>query len=382
MQTYNEKITFRATIEPFKGLRLDLTANRSETKNLSEFYIAGPDGNLPTDPSERGRRETGNFSMSYISWKSAFESIYSKNKDFDSESFIKFKEEYRIVISERLANQHEREFGITLGDSARYREGFGPNQQQVLISAFLAAYGLDDPNKVTIKSTPSILEMRPNWRLTFDGLSRIDLVKRYFNNITLSHAYRSSYNIGSWITNPGEDFQGGLGMDVLGNFIPEWDATAISINEQFSPLFDINMDWKNSLTTRVEFKRQRTLALSTSNNQINEVSSKEIVIGAGYRFKEVQLIINQNEFNSDLNLRTDLSIKDNRVVIRKLAEDVDQITAGQRIIAIKMTLDYVLSDRFNLRFFFDQRINKPFVSLSYPTSNTNIGFSVRFTLAN
>jgi cell surface protein SprA len=171
-------------------------------------------------------------------------------------------------------------------------------------------------------------------------------------------------------------------MDVLGNFIPEWDATAISINEQFSPLFDINMDWKNSLTTRIEFKRSRTLALSTTNNQINEVASKEIVIGAGYRFKEVQLIINQNEFNSDLNLRTDLSIRDNRTVIRKLTEDSDQITAGQRIVAIKMTLDYVLSDRFNLRFFFDQRINKPFVSLSYPTSNTNIGFSVRFTLSN
>ncbi len=141
------------------------------------------------------------------------------------------------------------------------------------------------------------------------------------------------------------------------------------------------MDWKNSLTTNIEFNRSRTLALSTSNSQINEVSSKEMAIGAGYRFNQVQIIINQKEFKSDLNVRADLSIRDNRTVIRKLSEDNDQITAGQRIITIKTTFDYVLSDRFNLRFFFDQRVNKPFVSLSYPTSNTNIGFSVRFTLA-
>ncbi len=381
IMSHSEKVNLRATFEPFKGLRMDLTANRDKATSISEYFIADADGNLPP-PDERGRRETGNFSMSYISWRSAFESIYNKNKDFSSSSFNKFKDDFRSVVANRLANEYEQEKGITLADSGRYREGFGPNQQQVLVSSFLAAYGMNDPNKVSLKTFPSLLEMRPNWRFTFDGLSRLDFVKRFFNNITFSHAYRSSYNIGSFISNPPEDYQGGLGMDIQGNFIPEWDATAVSINEQFSPLFDLNMDWKNSLTSKIEFKRSRTLSLSTTNNQINEVSSKEIVIGAGYRFNEVQLIINQKEYRSDLNVRADLSIRDNRTVIRKLTEDSDQITAGQRIVTIKTTFDYVLSDRFNLRFFFDQRINKPFVSLSYPTSNTNVGFSVRFTLAN
>ncbi len=141
------------------------------------------------------------------------------------------------------------------------------------------------------------------------------------------------------------------------------------------------MDWKNSLTSRFELKRSRTLALSTANSQINEINSKEIIFGGGYRFNEVRIILNGQEYKSDLNVQADLSIRDNRTVIRKLSEDSDQITAGQRIVSIKTTMDYVLSDRFNLRFFFDRRINKPFVSLSYPTSNTNIGFSVRFTLS-
>jgi cell surface protein SprA len=86
--------------------------------------------------------------------------------------------------------------------------------------------------------------------------------------------------------------------------------------------------------------------------------------------------------SSDLNVRADFSIRDNRTIIRKLEENVDQITAGQRVVKINFNFDYVLSDRFNLRLFFDRIVNKPFVSLSYPTANTNIGFSIRFTLAN
>ncbi len=381
MNNSSEKINVRATFEPFKGLRVDLTANRVKAENDSEFFIAEKDGSLP--PQElRGRTRTGNFSMSYLSWPTAFERIYSKDLDFSSGSFDKFKNEYRLKLSERLAREYMRDNpGANLEKTpSGYYQGFGPNSQQVLISSFMSAYGGKEPDKVSTDFFPSLLDMMPNWRISFDGLSRIEFVKRYLNSLTINHAYRSSYNIGSFISNPpDEQF---IFDPTTGNFQPLLDASSVSINEQFSPLFDLNMDWKNSLTSRVEFKRSRTLALSTANSQINEISSREIVIGGGYRFNEVPLVINGREYRSDLNVRADLSIRDNRTVIRKLTEDTDQITAGQRIISIKTTMDYVLSDRFNLRFFYDQRINNPFVSLSYPTSNTNIGFSVRFTLTN
>ncbi len=44
--------------------------------------------------------------------------------------------------------------------------------------------------------------MMPNWRLSFDGLGRIGFIKRFMNSITINHAYRSSYNIGSFISTP------------------------------------------------------------------------------------------------------------------------------------------------------------------------------------
>lgn len=88
----------------------------------------------------------------------------------------------------------------------------------------------------------------------------------------------------------------------------------------------------------------------------------------------------QRKFTSDLDLRLDLSYRDNRMIMRKLEEDLDKLTSGQQVITIKMTADYRLSSRFNLRFYFDQVINEPLVTLSYPTSNTKVGFNIRFTL--
>ena len=161
----------------------------------------------------------------------------------------------------------------------------------------------------------------------------------------------------------------------------EHNINTVSINESFSPLFDLNMDWKNSLTTRIEYRRSRTVAMNMANTQVNEVNSGEFIIGAGYRFNEVQVIINQKEFSSDLNMRLDLSMRNNRTVIRKL-EDLSgsEITAGQTIFSLKFSSDYMLSDKFTLRAFYDQRITTPYISNSYPNANYHIGFSMTFTL--
>ena len=60
------------------------------------------------------------------------------------------------------------------------------------------------------------------------------------------------------------------------------EIAQVNINEQFSPLFKIDMIWKNSLLNKLEFKRTRVLALSLSNNQLTETASQEYVVGVGY----------------------------------------------------------------------------------------------------
>jgi cell surface protein SprA len=144
------------------------------------------------------------------------------------------------------------------------------------------------------------------------------------------------------------------------------------------------MNWKNSLTTRFEWKKSRTVSLNLTDNLVSDARINELTFGAGYRFDNVQIILKtgggQKAFKSDLNLRLDLSIRDNKTITRKIVESVDQPVSGQKVVTIGATADYVLSDRFNLQIFADRTVNTPFVATTYPTSNTSIGFSLKFTL--
>jgi cell surface protein SprA len=121
-----------------------------------------------------------------------------------------------------------------------------------------------------------------------------------------------------------------------------------------------------------------------SSNQIADTRSNELVVGAGYRFDNVQIIVktggSQKAFKSDLNLRLDLSVRDNKTLARKLVEDVNQPVVGATVFSAGLTADYILSDRFNLQIFVDRTMNNPFVATTFPTSNTDFGFSLKFTL--
>ncbi|MEN8156109.1 MAG: cell surface protein SprA [Bacteroidota bacterium] len=381
-----ERFTVRANIEPFSGLKIDLTANRMYSSNLSEYYTADEWGNLPLDTA-RGRVESGNFSMSYIALGTAFDPITDSAEFSRTFAFRNLKEEYRIDISKRLGMEHYKtdDWNSVPRDTTddRYARGYGPTSQAVLIPAFLAAYGDKDPGRVPLKAMRSLVEIMPNWQVRFDGLGKIPALQEYVNSIVMNHTYRSTYSVGSFISNPFyyEAMAGIDSMDLQGNFTVEQNINTVSINENFSPLIDLNMDWKNSLTTRVEYRRSRTVALNLSNTQVNEVNSGEFIIGLGYRFNEVPLEINQKAYTSDVNLRVDLSRRNNRTVIRKL-EDLSgsEITAGQRIFSLKASADYMLSDKFTIRIFYDQRLTTPYISNSYPNANYNVGFSMTFTL--
>jgi cell surface protein SprA len=382
---HTERFTARMNIEPFSGLKIDLTANRMYSTNFTEYYTANPDGSLPGD-SARGRIFSGNFSMSVITLGTSFEKIDARVES--SESFDLLKNKYRQIISHRLGDAYSDRTGMALPpDSTNpdYVSGYGPTSQEVLIPAFLAAYGGKSADNVGMNAIKSILEIMPNWQVRFDGLGKIEALQRVVNSIVINHSYRSTYSVGSFINNPFYLYDTISGVpvavDLQGNFMVEQNISTVSINENFSPLFDINMDWKNSLTTRVEYNRSRTVALNMANTQVNEVNSAEFVVGAGYRFNEVPLIINQRELSSDLNVRVDLSIRNNRTVIRKL-EDLSgsEITAGQTIFSLKASADYMLSDKFTIRAFYDQRLTTPYISNSYPNANYNVGFSMTFTL--
>ena len=127
------------------------------------------------------------------------------------------------------------------------------------------------------------------------------------------------------------------------------------------------------------------LALSLANNQITETATNEYVFGLGYRVNDLKFRfisgMNKMKVSSNLDLKLDFNIMSNKTVIRKVIEDVEQITMGQQIMKINFSADYVVNQRVNFKLFYDRVITNPFVSTTFPGAITNAGFSLRFTLA-
>lgn len=389
LMTHNETFHGRANLEPLPGVKIELSILRTFSRNESSYWLASEDGTFPD--STRSFMKNGNYSISFISVGSAFERLTSKNYEH-SPTFEKFKN-YRYNIIQRLADERKRKdpnYDQSLNADG-VADGYNEYSQQVLIPAFIAAYGGKKTGNVPLKDIPSFLEMLPlpNWRVTFDGLSKLAFVKKFAKNVSIGHSYKSTYNVGSYLSNPdffiSADIETGLSnlRDLQNNFIGPNEINSVSINEQFGPLVNVDITWKNSLLTRFELRKSRNVILSLSSYQVTETSNNDIVIGSGYKFKDVQFIIKSGEgqrsFKSDLNLTADVSIRDNKVIVRKL-DGVAQAAQGQNVVTVKFAADYNLSESFNLRFFYDRIVNNPFTSLSYRTANTNIGFSVRFTL--
>ena len=216
-----------------------------------------------------------------------------------------------------------------------------------------------------------------NWRVVYTGLIDFAFMKKVFKSISVNHNYICKYNIGSFASNLkyAEDAR-----DLQDNWMSLFDVNLVSINEQFNPLISMDMVWANNLTTHWDINRRRDVSLSLVNAQLSETSGNEIVLGLGYRFGNLPIFLKSKQLNNDINVQFDFSIRKNNTIIRRITENVDQLTAGEKVMSIKVSADYTFNNRLNLRLFYDRKVDTPYLSLSYPTTNTNFGLSIRYTL--
>ncbi len=388
-QAYATKLTSnlsaRLSVEPVPGFKIEINADRTFAKNHTEFYRADSNGEFrPYSP-----KDAGSFSMSYITWGTAFGVNYDTSI---SSTFEKMKE-YRLDIANRLAESNPNSVG-TVYDSVTqqyYPTGYGPTSQDVLIPSFLAAYAKQSPDNVYLGYFPKI--PLPNWKITYDGLIKIKFMAKVFKSAILSHSYRSVYTVNSYQSNLYYAIDTSNGSPnalypASNAFFPKYDLNQVTIQEQFAPLIGIDLTWNNSLLTRFEFRKSRTLTFSMSNKQLTDLNTDEYMIGLGYRIKDVAFTVTslggggrKSHISSDLDIKVDFSIRNNRTVLRRIDQDIDQVSSGQRVISINTSIDYMLSKSVTLRLFFDKIINNPFVSNQYKNSTTKGGISIRFSLA-
>ena len=385
LNSHTEQLNFRANIEPIPHMRLEITMQHTLSRAQNSFYrwvYDDPDNPNPDEGEFENQSviETGNISYSVTTVNTAFDGLDS---DFRSGTYDKFLRN-RSDASIRLGA--ESEYNLSLIDG--FYEGYGKTQQQVVITSFVAAYSdrnVESLPAQLINSFPSI-----NWRITYDGFMKSNWFRNIFKTFTLSHAYRSTLTAGYLSNLLAGDSLGFPSTDINGNIIPVETIGSITISEQFSPLINIDMQWKNSIITKLEFGRDRTVSLNMTNQQVLEVTGRSYVIGLGYRINNVKLPFKfgKKTIQSDLTLRGDLTIRDNFTVTHQEAENPTQdaisqnnLTAGNQNISIKIAADYIINQRLNVRFFYDHQIIKPLISTSFPTTNISTGISLRFTLS-
>lgn len=393
-ETYSETWNYKINLEPIKSFKVEITANKTEGRNLTSFFRQD---DLSDDYVFDSPMETGNFSASVITWASAFMKD-DKDNGWNNQAFINFLGN-RTVFSNVLNSENYNESAPQING---YYSGWGPTSQNVVIPAFIAAYTGKDPNEVS--TNPFKTKVQPNWSVTYDGLSKLPSIKKYFKQFNVKHSYKSTITT-SYVSNL--NFVGnasGLPTTVdqsdFPNYITQRQINNVAIAEQFTP-FSLDMTLKtkksknpeksNEPQVKFEYKKDRTVGLGLTNYQITETKSNSITIGLGYKIMEVPNPFGRKKGsklpiklmkNTNINFRADLTVRDNVTIIRKMVEETSQPTAGQRLYSLKTSADMAVNEKLTIRFFYDHQLNRPKISTSFPTSNISTGISLRFSLNN
>ncbi|MFT4642234.1 MAG: cell surface protein SprA [Candidatus Azotimanducaceae bacterium] len=375
-KTHFDKFNVAIDLRPIKGLDIEVSANKIYTKSISQQLDVVNDLTLnETRFQDNLTSEYGNFSMSFNMIKTAFGS------DADA-TFQEFKAN-RVEVSKRIAAQNGVDITNTNPDGTVV--GFGPNSQQVMLPAFVAAYSGNSASSVNTNAFRDI--PLPNWSMTYKGLMNNKWFKKTFQSFTLSHGYRSSYSINNFSNNllfsESTKF---IDTDLSGNFYNEKLLSNVNVIEEFSPLMKIDLKMKNSLSLKAELRKDRALNLNFNNNTLTEIRGKEYIVGVGYRIKDLKVRYKFDGKNQtikgDLNLRADVKLRDDKTIIRDVDEDNDQVTGGQRLFSLTFKADYTLSRNLTASFYYDQNSSRYAVSTSFPRSSFSTGLMILYNLGN
>lgn len=364
-RTSNSQLSGTLQIEPFKQLLVDLNITKNTQKRSTQTnYILNPNG---------FRNETGLFSATTISIATAFKN----GNQIYSQILTNSK-----ILSRRVAMS--RQADIVDEDNDGYIDGFGISNSEVLIPSFVSAFR--GSNASSQKLGYRLFPL-PNWKLSYGGLKNIPFINYLFKDINISHGYVSTYTVNGIQSNTDyfTDMEetGGIGLDSNGNRYNYYTYGTVVMAEGFSPLIGADLTLRNNMQIKISYNRDRTSMLSITNLTLQEDQGNEIIFGLGYIIKDVKLNMRyrgaMKSLKSDINIRADFSIRDNQTTIRKILENYTQITGGQRLTSLKLSVDYNFSKNFNLKFFYDQQMTKYKISTAYPISTIRAGLSATLT---
>ena len=401
-----EDLQLRATVEPVKNFKIDLNASRNMTTARSIQYMY--QGNPTT--------QSGTFTMTTLSLGSAFEGMGNANNGYKSKTFERFVNSLE-GFRQRVEKQYEG-FVYPIGSPLQGKTfdpangGVNLYSADVMVPAFLATYTSMGSSSLSI--FPSLTKLLPNWTVRYSGLSKLPWLRDHFKSVNINHSYKSIYAVGAYNSfSTFMEYMNGLGFitDATTSMpMPSsmYNVSTVSINEAFSPLLGLDVTLQNSMTVKLEYRSTRVLNLSMTSIQLNEATSKDWVVGLGYKINDFNPFgprnhravksnkrgqdeetqqnrntssRNKTQANHALNLRLDLSYRQQANITRDIASLTSSASSGNTAFSLKFMADYTLSKLLTMTFYFDRQTNTPLLSSSsYPTTTTDFGFSLKLSL--
>jgi cell surface protein SprA len=426
LQTRTQNLTYRTALEPFRDFKIQVEGKWSKTDNYSENFRGDSLGNFVSQNPLR----SGNYSMSFLSFLTAFD---SNSPDENSVIFNRFKG-YRNIILNRL-NEQKQGQGLNEGK-------YNLNSQDVLVPAFFAAYSGTSPDKVSF--SPFLNIPMPNWRVDYNGLTNISWFKKRFSSISIQHSYNSTYSVGEFkselgygyydLRNPNTNVDLSLNntgyttatrtkFDIYRQddrtylsqkgdeyFAPIYSLSIMSFQEKFSPLIGINATLKGSaitakpsgessgnssssktdnspvtknVTMNVSYSQDRNIVLNLGSLMVTDISNRDFNFSLGFTRANMLLPFKVGgkrvRMKNDFIFKTTFGIRDSRYVNRFLDAQTT-VTQGATQFQLNPTATYRVSEQLSVTAYYSRDYTNPFVSSQFYQSTDRGGFRVVFDL--
>lgn len=369
VQMSTRELRANLQVVPINDFRIDINALHNYNRNFSHTGFNYRDPNTGfINPDFTFANDMVTYSNSVMLLKTSFK---------DGTAIYQAIKENARAISQQM--------GGTIGANG-FTDGHSIANAYVLIPAFRAAVEGKSPKQIGNPKKAGF--PLPNWRITYSGLRNVPFINGQFSKFDILHGYTASYTatgIQSSI-----DYFNSLNdltstkRDVNNDYINPFTFAQVGYVENFSPLIGVDVTMRNNMQFGLQYNRMRTYLLGLVNHTLTEDSNSEYVVRVGYIIRNFRMGMTNvrgrgRGKGSDLNIRGDFSLRDSKTSITNILLDDSQVTGGQKLLNIKVSADYNVSENLNLRVFYEQMTSKYKISTAFPLSTIRAGISATFT---
>jgi hypothetical protein len=306
------------------GAKLDLKWNVGWTINKSTSLTSDPNGNTTVSYIS----ETGSLSRSFLSLPP-------------------------VLLFKGFNNGIQKVHDLYNPNAA------DPNAD--LSNAFIKGFEtLPLAGNLSFLSTISKYIPRPNWHITWDGLQNLLFFKKLADDISLDHAYTSTYTEGWMITPDGQ-------KQIQTQHIEYGFTPLVGLNFTFKKL------WSGTLVASIKYSTRTSYDLGISTRNIIESLSQDIGVTAGYSKSGFEIPLFGVSLKNDIEFNMSYTKSVNASTIYDMINwNPDGVPQdGTTTTIVGPTIKYTISSRVQLSIFYTRTTITPQGASRVPPSVQN-----------